>query len=47
MGSNPPITSPLSMTGLIKSNMIEEDGVEELHFTFVALNAYKLRMLNQ
>lgn len=27
--------------------MIEEEGVEELHFTFVALNAYKLKMLNQ
>jgi len=25
--------------------MIEEEGVEELHFTFVALNNYKLKVL--
>ena len=35
----------LSIPKLLKLNLLEEENVEDLHFSFVALNSYKMRML--
>ena len=46
-GIEPRKASPgaMSITRLVKMNLLEEDNVEDIHFSFVALNSHKLKIL--
>jgi hypothetical protein len=40
-------TGMMNMTSLLKSNILEEDGIEDLHFYFVAFNQHKKLLLKK
>jgi hypothetical protein len=35
----------MNITGLLKSNFLEEDGIEDMHFYFVAFSNHKQGLL--
>lgn len=42
-----PGTNALNLTSLLKSNLLEDDGIEDLHFYYVAFNKHRDRVLKK
>jgi hypothetical protein len=37
----------MNLTSLLKSNLLDEDGIEDLHFYFVSFNQHKKGVLSK